>query len=144
MSIFDLRNNRSNLGRLALWKGSLLMYRDHFINGVGFGKFSIEYENHYRQPHTATTCHAHNNILQFMAETGSIGLIAFVWLMYSIIKLLYKRYLTIESLNWKLYLLGSLLAVIMFNIQGLTEYNFGDAELNRLFWFFISSECSYY
>lgn len=137
-SSFDLKQNMSNLGRIALWKGALLMYRDHFIKGVGIGQFSDEYKTNYLQPFTNTTCHAHNNILQFMAETGTLGLIGFIWLMAAIIIWLYKNYLQITDHNQRLFLLASLCGVITFNIQGLTEVNYGDAETLRLFWFLIA------
>lgn len=138
ISSFDTNHNRSNLGRIALWKGALLMYRDHFINGVGAGNFSSIYETKYKQPNTTTTVHAHNNLLQFMAETGIIGLVAFIWFMFKIIKLLYQGYNQINHNNWRLFILSSLSSIIIFNVQGLTEFNFGDAEPLRFFWFLLA------
>lgn len=138
LSSFDLTHNLSNLGRIALWKGALLMYKDHFINGVGLGRFSIEYETKYLQPFTNTTCHAHNNILQFMAETGTLGLIAFIWLMSAIMIWLYKTYSRTTNLNHRLFTLASFCGLIVFHIQGLTEFNYGDTETLRFFWFLVS------
>lgn len=138
-SCFDTKTNSSNLTRIALWKSALLMYRDHYINGVGLSRFSEEYETNYKQPYAITTsCHVHNNILQFMAEAGTIGLVGFVWLMVAILLWLYQYYRMVPDPNWRLFILASLCSVIVFNIQGLTEVNYGDAETLRFFWFLIA------
>jgi putative inorganic carbon (hco3(-)) transporter len=136
MSGFEI-DNPSNLGRVGIWTGAFLMYRDHFINGVGIGRFTQELKTNYNQPNIDVYCHAHNNFLQFMAETGTIGLIAFVWLMATIIIWLYKNYSLMADSNWRLFLLASFCAVITFNIHGLTDYNFGMASTARLFWFLL-------
>ena len=136
-SSFNVTDNRSNLARIALWKGSLLMLKDHPINGVGLGNFMNEYEAHYRQPHTTTTVHAHNNFLQFAAETGLVGLSAFIFLMYKVLKVLYLGWKKIKG-KWSLYLQGAFFSVIVFNVQGLTEFNFGDTEPLNLFWFMLA------
>lgn len=138
-SSFDVKQDHSNLTRIALWKSAVSMYRDHPINGVGLGRFSEEYETNYKQPYpVGTSCHAHNNIFQFMAEAGTLGLVGFIWLMAAIILWLYKNYQTLTNHNWRLFLLASLCGVIVFNIQGLTEFNYGDAETLRFFWFLMA------
>lgn len=72
-----------------------------------------------------------------MAETGTIGLIAFVWLMATIMVWLYKNYAGMANGNWRALLLASFGSVIVFNIHGLTDYNFGMAPTARLFWFIL-------
>jgi putative inorganic carbon (HCO3(-)) transporter len=137
-SSFDVKTDSSNLTRIALWKASLLMYRDHFINGVGLNRFSEEYETNYRQPYpVSTSCHPHNNILQFMAEAGTLGLAAFIWLTGAIFIFLYKNYSKLTDPHWRLFPLASLCGLIAFHIQGLTEVNYGDAETLRFFWFLM-------
>lgn len=137
-SSFDMEKDRSNLGRIALWKGSLLMYRDHPINGVGVGRFTEQYLRNYKQPHTTNAAHAHNNFLHFLAVSGTIGFLAFCWLNFKILKSLYEGSKNIAEEKWKLFILSSLGAVVVFNIQGLTEFNFGDTEPVRFFWFLIA------
>lgn len=138
-SSFDLKTDSSNLTRIALWKSALLMYRDHLISGVGLDRFSPEYETNYRQPYpVSTSCHPHNNILLFMAETGTMGLVAFVWLMATIFIWLYKNYRHITDPNWRLFPFASFCGLIVFHLQGLTEVNYGDAETIRFFWFLMA------
>ena len=137
LSSFNLANS-SNMGRIALWKGSILMFQDHFINGVGLGLFQKEYENFYIQPNTVTTVHAHNNYLHFIAEAGIIGFFGLTYLMIIILKMLYKYFINSDKVNVKLFFLSSFIAVLVFNIHGLTEFNFGDTDTLRFFWFLLS------
>ena len=57
-------------------------FEDHPWTGVGIGNFGPEYE-HYAPAHWYEPLgHAHNIFINFMAETGILGLIAFLlfWL----------------------------------------------------------------
>lgn len=137
------RNMRSNLTRVALWNSTIEMWQEHFINGVGMGQFEEankngNYASEYDGIGFKKYSHAHNNFLHFLATTGTIGFIAFSWLMFKMLKVLYDWYYRIYDKSWKLFILASLGAVIIFNVQGLTEFNFGDTELVRFFWFLIA------
>ncbi len=140
-TIVDTKTMTSNLERIALWKSALLMYRDHFITGVGLNRFKEEYMTNYKQPSCPVYAHPHSNLFKFMAETGTVGLIAFIWLMASIIILFYRNYKQITNSQWRLFPLAALCSIIMFNIQGLTNVNYGGgANLGdsiHFFWFII-------
>ncbi|AZO93927.1 O-antigen ligase family protein [Halocella sp. SP3-1] len=138
-SIVDLQNNKSNLGRLALWKGAFLIFRDYPFNGIGLGNFREVYMTHYKQPNTTANSHAHNNFLHFLAETGIIGLAGLIYLLYSILKYLYLNYLQIENISARLFVLSTFSSVIgTFIIQGFTETNFSKAVVGRTIWFIIA------
>jgi O-antigen ligase len=73
-----------------------------------------------------------------MAESGTFGLIAFIWLMVAVIIRFYQNYLQITDPNWRLFILASLCGIIIFNIQGLTDVNYGGirfGDARRFFWF---------
>ena len=72
--------------RMPIFKNSIVMYRAHPVNGVGVRAFPIAYP-YYAPPDdyhvvrhedgTGAT-HAHNIVLEVMADTGSIGLLGLV------------------------------------------------------------------
>lgn len=72
--------------RVPIFNNALAMYRDHPVNGVGvraFRKAYVKYAEpddiHYIQGGDETRAHqAHNFVLEFMADTGTIGLLGFV------------------------------------------------------------------
>ncbi len=77
--------------RLAFWKGTLQMIRDHFWAGVGIGNFTFAYVPYrsafnYRNPGIRPE-HAHNEYLNLWAELGPIGLLALLWLAARVVRL---------------------------------------------------------
>jgi len=137
-SITNVESNRSNLGRIALWKGAILIFKDYPINGIGLGNFREVYMSSYKQPHTVANSHAHNTFLHLLAEAGIIGFCGLIYLLYSILKYLYNNYCKIKDNNYGLFILATWGAVIgVFIIQGLTETNFDRAVVARTMWFII-------
>ncbi|MCG8515990.1 MAG: O-antigen ligase family protein [Halanaerobiales bacterium] len=137
-SIFDLENDNSNQARIILWQGAFMMWKDHLVNGVGAGNFKETFETNYMDLEPITTDHAHNNFLQFAAETGTLGFIAFSYLMVIILKVLFESYNEIKRKNWRLFLLSSFVSMVSFNISGLTEFTFGVTAFVRFFWFLLA------
>ncbi len=73
--------------RLPIFENALAMYRDYPVNGVGVRAFRKAYmgyakpdDMHYIDGGTSTRAHhAHNIVLEFMADTGTIGLLGFLF-----------------------------------------------------------------
>jgi len=126
-------NYQSNSERVLIWQSAWQMFLDHPATGIGLGQFSDLYRNQYISPlaKEPNLMHAHNNVLQFLAETGLIGTVAFIYLFGFIMVQNYKRYVR-DSNMWALSLL---LVTISFLVQGLTEYNFGHLPVIRMYWF---------
>lgn len=76
----------SSMERVPIFRAALKMYREHPVNGVGVRAFPVAYMV-YAEPddvHIAKSggrsgaTHAHNVVLEVMADTGSIGLLGLV------------------------------------------------------------------
>lgn len=77
--------------RLPIFKASIEMYKAHPVNGVGVRAFPVAYPNYspaddyhvVRHEDGTGATHAHNIIMEVMADTGTIGLlgmiIGFAW-----------------------------------------------------------------
>lgn len=139
-SIVDLENDKSIITRINLWKGSWRMFADHPINGVGIGYFTKEFNRNYRLDSQiiVNASHAHNNFLHFLATTGLIGFLTFLFLTAKIIYVMHKGYKSLNLKQWELFILSSLGSIISFSLHGVTEYSFGDTETVRFFWFLIA------
>jgi O-antigen ligase len=69
--------------RLPIFLNALAMYRDHLVNGVGVRAYGTVYPDYAapEDPHILMSSgdtsgyHAHNLVLEFMSDTGTIGLI---------------------------------------------------------------------
>lgn len=139
ISIFDLTNNRSNTTRLYLWQGALSIFLDHPINGIGLNNFSsIIKEEQYYNKDMVSTAHAHNNILQLAAETGILGVASFLYLVYKISFMLYEYIKKTSNKLFQSYYIFVLGSFILYNLQGLTEYNLEDKYTTFIIWILIS------
>ena len=68
----------STAERLAHWIAGLHMFMDHPALGVGIGNYPDAYPKYFITIFTNSLGHAHNYYINIAAETGSIGLIAFL------------------------------------------------------------------
>jgi O-antigen ligase len=139
VSITDFKNNKSNITRLELWKSSLLMFKDNPINGVGINNFQEAYKSEYKQPNIRVFSHAHNTFLNFLSETGLLGLISIIYLFISILKYLYFGFRKVEDEFSKLFICGTMSSFVgSFVIQGMTESNFSKSVVGRTIWFILA------
>jgi len=99
-SSFDLAEG-SNLGRLAIWQESWTVFKDSPILGVGLGNYplALDFNANYRSAVTS-----HNLYLDILAETGLVGLVAWVWFFYSFFAGVIKK---IKQRDKEIALLGA-------------------------------------
>ncbi len=72
----------SNQGRLVIWKKALQVFAGDPVNGIGYRCFNrrhVVLGNTEREP---DFWHAHNEFLQLLAETGLVGVVA--WLAFKL------------------------------------------------------------
>ncbi len=65
--------------RLAFWTAGLNMFQDNTWFGVGMGNYGVFYNKYAVRGWQADLAHAHDYYLNFAAETGLIGLCAFLY-----------------------------------------------------------------
>jgi O-antigen ligase len=131
---FDLK---ANVGRSQIWLANLDMIKERPWFGWGYGNYRKFREPYYqRYPQANTTAHAHNNFLQMWVDGGLIGLGAFLFLCWVILRAGWQAYALSPPGAEPLrnLALGATLGVLSFFLGGLTQYNFGDAEVVIVFW----------
>ncbi|MGO8949773.1 MAG: O-antigen ligase family protein [Ktedonobacterales bacterium] len=122
--------------RLAHWVAGLRMFRTHPILGVGAGNYSAAYARYQVSPDWFEALgHAHNYYINAAAETGAIGLLAFLalvgvslfagwWAIRTQARALYTSPNTPSGsdarLGWALAL-GFFAALVAFNVHNLTD-----------------------
>jgi hypothetical protein len=126
-----------NWGRSQIWLANVEMVKKRPLLGWGYGnykKFRAPYYQRY--PEADTTAHAHNNYLQIWVDSGLIGLFAFLSLFWVILRNGWQTYcaLPLTAEPTRNLVLGCGLSVVGFLLGGLTQYNFGDAEVILPLW----------
>jgi O-antigen ligase len=140
LSITDLQDS-SNYDRLCMADAGLRMIAERPLFGIGPDMVQRRYAL-YRNP-TAPRYwvpHLHNNLLNLAAERGVSSLAAYLWLVAAPLFLAVRRYRAeggADGPRADLYL-GTILALIGFNLAGLFEYNWGDVEVQRLALFLLA------
>ena len=74
--------------------------------------------------------HAHNNFLQMLAENGIVGCMGYLFAFGYILWRNIKNYFANKN-PYALMIVGSTGALVL---QGLTEYNFGNGAVMKLYW----------
>ena len=132
LSILDFQ---ANTGRSQIWLANMDMIKERPLTGWGFGNYRQFREAFYqRYPDADTDAHAHNNFLQMWVDAGLIGLVAFLFLVGSIIVMGWRAYARQRAEPLKSLTLGCWLGLVGFLIGGLTQYNWGDAEVALVWW----------
>ena len=130
--------------RPALWSAALQMARSHLLFGVGPDNFRWMYGRYLGLDHWDTNVHANSIYFEFLADTGLIGLLAFLLLNGSLLRLAWQRLTALPAVEsadssadsvemrvWRLALFASLVAWF---VHGLLDYFYEFAGTYILFW----------
>lgn len=78
--------------------------------------------------------HAHSNIFQILAENGLIGFLGYVFAFGFVLWKNIKNYLMNKN-TYALMIVGYTTALML---QGLTEYNFGNSSVMKIYWLVLA------
>jgi O-antigen ligase len=123
--------------RRYMVQSGLAMAREHPVLGLGPGGVKREYAR-FALPDAIKkrTSHLHNTPLQILVERGLLGLAAWIWIWVAFFLRAgaVLRGLGPEAAGERALVAGSMAAVTGFLVAGLSEYNFGDAEVVLVAW----------
>ncbi len=137
-SIADL-NHPSNKTRIIMWETGLRMIKDSPVIGIGDTDINKAYRQYKTPEFHGEGSHMHNNLIQIVLTLGVFGGLAWLTLMIYIFIRQIKIYLKTKSDEFlNIITVSSLASMIAFQIAGLTEWNFGDAEFAAVLWFNLS------
>lgn len=122
-----------NSEREVLWKVNWQMFLDHPILGVGYGENSAHLPEYYEKmgvPEDFFKSHAHNQILEQLAGTGILGLLAYLLFFGGLFWQTLKAWRFLPEDFWfeRAIALAALGAVSHMFLGGLFEANFEDSE----------------
>ncbi|MEP7028222.1 MAG: O-antigen ligase family protein [Candidatus Eisenbacteria bacterium] len=120
----------TSTGRISLWKSGLAAFHDRPVSGWGLQDGWTLIERYRRPDATFHAGHFHNDWVQIAVSTGALGLVAYgAWMVLA------------GWLAWQAFrrtrsplAAAGLAAWISFQVYGLFDWSFGDAEVaNQLF-----------
>ena len=122
---------QSNSERFLLWTSAAHMFTDHPVLGIGYAGFEAAYHEQYILPEAkeGPLPHAHNNLIQMLAECGIFGALALIFFWGSFVAHGLRLWLRRRNPMGLV-----LLAVMMgFVLHGMTEYNMGHTNVVKFF-----------
>ncbi|HDS08792.1 MAG TPA: O-antigen ligase domain-containing protein, partial [Firmicutes bacterium] len=113
---FNLKSRTVKV-RMTIMKGALNMIRSRPVFGYGIGSFQVEFPEHRPKDYmlngvSHNTINAHNEYLQIGAETGIIGLVLFLILVFSYFKIILYYLLNASSSLYKYMLFALSISII--------------------------------
>lgn len=130
--LLNLFSGGSGTLRLAIWRSSLAMIRDHPIFGVGLDQFLYQYAPRYISPvdwMERFTSHPHDIILDVWLRLGIMGLV--VAAAYAVMLVRAGRRITASQSRIGLAALGALVAGAL---HGLVDNGYFLPDLALAFW----------
>lgn len=122
---FEWENNR-----LGYWKRSVSIIKDYPLLGSGLNTYSsIQWRYD-----VGWGGYPHNSYLQMTAETGVLGLLSFLWLLFVLYKNLFKALRKMRESPLELLLVGFGAGLSGFLSHSFFDTNFYSVQLSSLMW----------
>ncbi|MDZ7338873.1 MAG: O-antigen ligase family protein [candidate division KSB1 bacterium] len=128
---------RTNAYRITWWKTGWRIFKDHPVTGVGDIDTGAIYRQYMGPEETQAVGHFHNNFVHIAVTLGALGLAAFTFLMVRILLLLAAARRAARSPALREVTLAGLCGFVAFLVNGLFEWNYGDAEVATLLWWLV-------
>tara|TARA_B100000886_G_scaffold273531_1_gene197441 strand:+ start:33 stop:1298 length:1266 start_codon:yes stop_codon:yes gene_type:complete len=126
----------SSYGRL--YSAGINIWKENLIFGVGIKNYRIECNNIIdpEPNHTFPFCatHPHNVILEFLSETGLMGLFLFLIFLFLFIKNFFHNYKIEKNTDYKFICLGSFTMIILSIIPLYPSGSFFSSWNSTFFW----------
>ena len=135
LSVFTKMDTSSEM-RLALWESTIAMILDHPLLGIGWGAYWMVYPTYdfYINDITVRIVHAHNMYLNYAAEIGIPGALAYLWYFFGTMRLAFLPLPRPASIFLRALRLGIGLALLSVALGGLTDDVLFNIPTSMLLW----------
>lgn len=140
-SASNIRTDASNVERINRWMSAINMFKDRPVFGYGPGTYMFVYapfqEARYRtliSTNFGNQGNSHSEFLNPLSETGALGLISLLVILYYAINIAFNRLYSSRSARIKLLLTGVSLGLIGYFTHGLLNNYSETNKIAPLFW----------
>lgn len=133
LSIGNMEDSSTSY-RVYIWMGTIAMLKDYWFTGIGPGEsaFNVVYPMYGYNGIGAP--HSHNTFLQVMCDSGIIGIIVFITLIYQYYKALFVAFMAEKDRESRFLILAGLSSISGFLVQSMFDYTFYNYRVMFLFW----------
>ena len=127
-------------GRLLVWRHTLELIQDHWLRGVGIGNWELIYPQYalgeFIRPGW-TFLRPHNDYLMIASELGIFGLIIFIWLFFTAIRLVVKTLLKTKDAVEGLIMVGAGMSLFAISLHASFSFPRERITPSLLFWLML-------
>jgi len=109
-------------GRYRFWDGTIDLIKDNLISGTGPGTFTVAFPPYQKPGQAKLPRYAHNDYLQFTADTGILVIPLMLWLLYLFFKTGFQKFQS-RSRQTSGIALGCMAAAIAILIHSYSDGN---------------------
>lgn len=113
--------------RLYIWRETWQMLKDHPVLGAGLGGYPTVFKPYHKATAIEIFQYPHTILFTFWSETGLAGVLIFLWIVATWIRLVYRH------AGWKGLLVGAAPLFVML-IHGLVDVPYFKNDLAVSFW----------
>jgi putative inorganic carbon (hco3(-)) transporter len=117
-----------------MWANGVKIFKEHPIIGNGINTFFNKYRYIRTDRDVGRGSYAHNCYLQMAADTGILGLLAFLWFVFSIIKKGADYIVNGKDKFYQAAVLGLVVGISAFLLHSAVDTNLYSLNLASLFW----------
>ncbi len=134
-------NDTSTAYRVSIWQASIAMISDFWVGGIGIGSdaYTTIYPS-YALPGARFALHSHNLYLQFLVETGIVGIVSLFAVLLGFLKSVFStavvRKIKQSDVSKILVAMGA--GLLGFGFQGLTDYVWYNYKIVMIFWIIMA------
>lgn len=138
LNIFSGHGSVSVFIRLDLWKRILAMIADYPLLGSGLSTY-VPIIGRYSKDFCLDTSYSHNSYLHIAAETGLVGLFAFIWIFVTLFNTAYRKLKETKTKSEdNIELVGFLAGLIAFLVHSFFDANLASLLLVTSFWVVVA------
>jgi O-antigen ligase len=145
--LINLEERSSLSSRIIIWKSSFKILSDNYLLGIGAGNFQekyLDYQQYFPPYLEWAVPQPHNLYIAFWLQSGLIGFLAFVGMIYFWIKIILFNILKAKNDSKKRLAITLLVTMSYILIHGLVDTTYWKNDLSLFFWiiFFLALKTS--
>ncbi len=129
--------------RVSIWVACVEMIKKYWYMPLGQGEVAFNKIYPLYAQREVGAPHSHNLFLQTIIETGIVGIICFVILIFKVFQYLFSGLKKVVSFSDKVYLIGFISGLSGYMVQSVFDNTWYNYRVVLIFWMFISMAVTY-
>ena len=124
--------------RVSIWKGAIDMIKDYWYRPIGQGTIAFNSIYPFYSYSGVGAQHSHNLFLQLLIETGIVGILSFLGIIYKFFQTVLCGLKKTKDAFYKYCFIGFASGMIGFLLQSIFDNTWYNNKIILIFWIFVA------